>query len=166
MGDRLLCPTMALYGDPDISFCHPDEWQLRTIAGFAQSVAFQSPTIVVVREPMVEGDTAQLHAQRKLFALRTMQDFALLESASVTLDGVPAARVRYSYTTEEGTIEQSQTFVLAPADRDTKVVTSFLTTARKADADAVRPAFAAALASVRFASPMPTPGSHGAGAKG
>ncbi len=146
---------MARYRDADISLEHPDDWQLRTIAGFAQSVDYQSPTIVVVREAIREGDTAHVHSQRKLFAIRAIADFVLLESASVQIGGVTATRVRYSYSTADGTIEQSQTFVVAPADHG--IVTSFLTTARQADAEAVRPAFEAALASVRFAPPSAPP---------
>jgi hypothetical protein len=147
---------VARYHDADISFEHPDEWgEPRTMVGFSRSVDGESPTILVIRAPMLEGETRHMRVERKLLTLRVFMKFELLESAEVTLGGVPATRVRYSYETGEGAFEYSETFVVAPADKG--IMTSFLTTARKVDAEALRPVFDAALASVRFASPGETP---------
>ena len=146
--------TMARYREELFSFDHPGEWEVRTMAGVAQSPAFQSPTVVVVREPRRPQDTVTMHAQRQLFEMRTIMEFGLEESSHVTLGGLHAARIRYSYTTKNGRLEQCHTYVVDPVD-ETQIV-GILTTARVADLPEVQPIFDAALASVHFDVPPPT----------
>ena len=76
------------------------------------------------------------------------------ESSDVTLGGQPAARIRYSYATKDGRLEQCQTYAIDPLD--TSQIVSILTTARVVDLPAVKPIFDAALASVTFDAPPPT----------
>ena len=80
-----------------------------------------------------------MHAQRALFEMRTITDFGLHESSDVTLGGQPAARIRYSYATKDGRLEQCQTYAIDPLD--TSQIVSILTTARVVDLPAVKPIF-------------------------
>jgi hypothetical protein len=150
---------MARYSEQLFSFEHPGDWEVRTMAGVAQSPAFQSPTVVVVREPRRPDDSVTMHAQRQLFEMRTIMDFGLHESSHVTLGGQHAARIRYSYATRDGRLEQCHTYVIDPLDESQ--IVGILTTARVEDLPAVQPLFDAALASVQFDVPPPTsPGSN------
>jgi hypothetical protein len=146
---------MAHFRDADIGFSYPDDWQAHAAAGFARSTAFQAPTITVSRTPMLEGDTPHEHAQRKIVVAAMFSDFALVESGSTILGGVPGWRIQYSYRTKLGVVVQSETFVHAPADK--AIMTSFLTACLQADAESLHPAFERALASVRFALPERPP---------
>ena len=151
---------MRRYKERGVSFELPPDWSDRTIVAFQAPPSperSQAPNIVVTKEPMRQGDTLRVHADRQMLELgRVLSEFDLLESRETELGGRPAIYVRFAWLSAEGPIEQSFTMVERQEDVG-RAVTTFTTSAPRDQAEAARLVFGRVLASVEFDAPAPEP---------
>jgi hypothetical protein len=137
-----------------VFFEPPSEWQDRTIVAFAtptsDPTAKSAPNFVMTQEPMREGDTLRMHADRVLTELaRQLQDFEILESEEVTIGGQPANHIRYTWTASFGALNQEM-FVIERSVGSGHIATIFTSTSRREEAEATRAVMAGVIKSVHF----------------
>ena len=141
---------MPRYEHSDLAFEAPDGWQDRTVTAFsAPPTAGKkvAPNLVVTREPVEENVTAAAHADCMLVELaKRLEDFVLQHRRDVTVAGLPAVELSFTWSTGPGALRQKQVFVV-PRKR---TVLTFTATAAQEDFAAAEPRFNAALASVRL----------------
>lgn len=107
---------MERYEGMDATFEAPPGWENRSVIAFAAPAsAGRSPmNVVMTREPLVGGDSLQLHADRQLMALATRPHFEVVESRVRDVGGRPARQVRFVWAAEHGKVEQVVVYVESP----------------------------------------------------
>jgi hypothetical protein len=139
-----------------VSLDPPADWIDRTIVAFsapAQSDNKSAPNLVITNEPMREGDTLRVCADRQLMEIaKQLQDFDICESTTTTVGGLPAISMRFTWTAHFGALEQTITLVERTTEAG-RVVTSFAATAKVQDAKTTHGIFENVLKSVSFGPP-------------
>jgi hypothetical protein len=144
---------MPLHKDDAVSFETPPDWEDRSIVAFqAPSPVGEArgvPNVMLTREPMRETDTLRTHAERRLFEVgRSLSNFEVLECRDVEVGGCVAVLMRFAWTTPQGALEQTFTFV--EAAQKPRGVFLFVATSPREQATLTRDIFERLLASVVF----------------
>jgi hypothetical protein len=143
-------PEAPRHEQGNVSFDRPRGWANATVVTFVARDGPPSPTIMMWREPLERGDTLQAHTHRTLVRFsKHVPGFELVASEPAVVGGRPASLLRFRFTNDEETVDQ--TLVLVDPDGDPDAcVTVFSTAARQDRAEMARAAFFEVLASVRF----------------
>jgi hypothetical protein len=140
------------YQASDVLFDVPDSWLDRTVTAFSAPLKPNqriAPNIVLTRDLAGDREDAAKYADRQLVELaRNLAGFDLEERRQVQVGGLPGVELLFTWSGQNGTIRQKQTFVLT---KGRKLLT-FVATAAKDDFAAMEPQFAAILASTKFQS--------------
>lgn len=108
---------MTLYHTGDVQFFLPHELQDRSILAFAVPSSEDpngagSFSFVVTRHVTTRPTTPEAHADQVLDELpRVLTDYRLVERSGLTMDGRPAERVEFAWTSNGEPMQQQQTFV-------------------------------------------------------
>jgi hypothetical protein len=142
--------------DGELSLACPPEWADSSMLIYSaphDPATSTAPNVIVKRDPAPDGRSLQTHALREMTALvRALPRFELLEMAETRVSGVPALLYRFAWESPLGPIEQA--FTIAETRRgDQRTFTTFLTTARKADAPLAAALFRRVLGTVRYGVP-------------
>ena len=135
----------------DVTFAAPPAWRRRIILAFVEPSAPEKPNpanAVFVREPLPEGETVHSLSEKHLLDVRALPNFDLLERRVLDRDGVTCVELAYEWRNEGGPVEQTSTFMVTE-NEDGATITNATATCAKEDAAAMRPIFAALVASVR-----------------
>jgi hypothetical protein len=137
------------------SFDAPADWDDRSVVAFAPPPSFgTAASISITHDRIPQGMTLHLYADQLLLEIgQQLNDFELDVVAEAEIDGMPALRLRFTWLSHQGRIEQTLTFVRPDALGPD--VTTFTTTAPVEVAARCRPIFDGTLASVRFARRKP-----------
>ena len=155
----------SIYEHKGVSFVPHRDWIDRTIVAFTAPPrpGKHAANLVVTQEPLRDGDTLRVHADRILMeTARQLQHFELLESREATLADLPAVFARFRLTTHFSVVEQRMTLVALETDEG-RLVTTFTTTTPSDQVEEMQPVFEQMLRSVRFecmpaaSAPSPAP---------
>jgi hypothetical protein len=143
----------------DLSFEYPPGWDAQSVRVYSAPPSRTNPkqpapNVVVRREALPAGVTLQLHAFREMTSIaKQLPSFELLDSNEARISGLPALVYRFEWHSPLGVLEQSSTMVESRGEDGKRILTTFLTSARKTDVAAARPFFGRILASIRFDKP-------------
>jgi hypothetical protein len=151
---------MPRYEDSEISFETPDDWEDRSMVAHVgdPDAAGTTPTVLVTREPMLEGETLDGYRDRLLVDLaKQLKDLEVYESREARIDGRPAIALRYTLDGPEGVIEQTLTMVEALSPDQKRIVVTFASAVPASSAQANRQRLEGVLKTVRFVPPGGAP---------
>ena len=135
----------------DFAFSIPDEWVDRTIVSFSAPVGKKSkfaPNIVVTKDILDDIKPMEEYVDKQLVDLASqMEKFNLLKRNKITIDSLSAVELSYTWSGTNGTIQQSQVFVIVGKKMITFTATSF-----KDDFPLVAPVFQMIANSMKFPS--------------
>ena len=150
------------HGDRDLEFECPADWLDRSVLVYSAPRDPKNPTaappnVVVRRDPAADGTTLRVHAALEITLLaKKLRSFELRETEDTRVSEWPAVSYRFCWQSPLGPLEQTITIVESGRE-NRRTFTTFLTTARTADAPSASAFFRTILQSVRFdASPAPS----------
>ena len=137
----------------DVNFAAPPAWLRRTIIAFvAPSTRPNRATAVFVREPLADGETVHSLSEKHLLDVRTLAEFRMLQHRVREEDGVVKVEMAYEWSTDDGPVEQTSTFMVSSDERGA-MVTNAITTCSKEEAGSMLPVFSALVGRLRAARP-------------
>ena len=119
----------------------PHTWTRRVIVAFLEpnpEGKTNPANVVVVREPLRQGETVHSLVEKLLLDMRDQPAFRVLEHRVFERNGANAVTLAYAWVNELGPIRQTTTF-LATLDEHAPTVTSATTTCAHEDAEAMMP---------------------------
>ncbi len=101
---------MPRYEHADISFDVPRDWEDRSVAAFSAPLPpgkKSGPNVVVTRDKLEPGENLASYADRSLVELAQRLDkFALQKRSDVTVSGLPAIELRFTWKGATGLVDQ------------------------------------------------------------
>jgi hypothetical protein len=147
--------ALPTYDGKDLTFEIPEGWADRSVLAFAPAPKPKkaaSPSFVVTREPIEEGETLRTFAARQLSHMATgLKEFKLRHNRDVDVSGAPAVQYEFSWAAPNGTIVQRITMAL----HETSVIL-FTASAPLALASGASELFDRVLASVQLRATKPS----------
>jgi hypothetical protein len=151
---------MPRYEHSDISFDVPRDWEDKSVGAFsAPPVAGQpsAPNIVCTRDKLQPGENLAGYADRNLVELaQTLEKFSLVKRLDITVSGLPAIELRFTWKGARGLIDQ-RLVMCATGKRLVLSITSTAPRGAGTDMDAVMS---------RVLTTVKIPGARGDGAAG
>ena len=144
---------MPRYEDAGISFDTPQHWKDRSIVSYAAPTASGGcgPNIVMMRLPLGSGDLDTVHQRVLQDFSNALPDFRLLGGDERNIAGRAARLLRFTFTGEQGPIEQTVVHIdPAPEDTDKRLTLMVFTTSATGE---LRTDFEEILRSIRFPPP-------------
>lgn len=143
---------MSKFNGRDVCIEVPDDWQDRTIIAFSsplQPKQTVAPNIVLTRDSIGANEPASAYADKQLVELaKRLEAFNLSSRQDITLGGLAAVELVFTWRGGNGILKQKQIFV-APGNG---LVITFVATALVSDFSSMEPVFGAILDTVEFPS--------------
>jgi hypothetical protein len=141
---------MQRYEGKDVAFSVPGDWEDRTVTAFAAPASpgrKVTPNVVVTRDRAEGRDSAATYADRQLVELaKKLDGFSLVSRHELTLDGLPAVEMTFTWSSGSGKLQNRQVFVVLPNGTALSITATVL----KNEFDEFEPTFDQILESFEF----------------